>query len=333
MLTTRFEELKMGEDESFDSFYDKLNEVVIGKFNLGEKTKDSKIVRKILQSLSKSFRAKVTTIEKSKDLDDIKVHELISSIQTYVLSLALQRKSKSLALKTVNERVEVQDSLDEDEVEKDVAYLAKNFRKFLKFKKNGKFAEKRKFPSFRKEKKEFKRKDENESQSSQGITCLECNRYGHLKKECPNYLRAKGKVYFITLSDLDSSNSDSNESYDGEGNFSAFITIAHVESLDDLSVLVEELGKHTELELIGIVEESDDEEDERTMGLQETYNSLLEKTGEYARVAKVAIKKMKKAEQGYKSFLVRYKETKCEVETLNGELTEAYSKIKFLGLR
>ena len=32
------------------------------------------------------------------------------------------------------------------------------------------------------------------------------------------------------------------------------------------------------------------------------------------------------------SLLVRYEETKCEVETLNGELTEAYSKIKFLEL-
>ena len=35
----------MSEDESFDSFYGKLNEVVIGKFNYGEKTKDSKVVR------------------------------------------------------------------------------------------------------------------------------------------------------------------------------------------------------------------------------------------------------------------------------------------------
>ena len=42
MLTTRFEELKMSEDESFDSFYGKLNKVVIGKFNLGEKTEDRK---------------------------------------------------------------------------------------------------------------------------------------------------------------------------------------------------------------------------------------------------------------------------------------------------
>ena len=73
MLTTQFEGLKMSENESFDSFYSKLNEVVIGKFNLGEKTKDSKIVRKILRSLPESFRAKVTTIKESKDLDDIKV--------------------------------------------------------------------------------------------------------------------------------------------------------------------------------------------------------------------------------------------------------------------
>ena len=48
MLTARFEEMKMSEDESFDSFYSKLNEVVIGKFNLGKKTEDSKVVRKIL---------------------------------------------------------------------------------------------------------------------------------------------------------------------------------------------------------------------------------------------------------------------------------------------
>ena len=127
MLTTRSEELKMSEDESFDSFYGKLNEVVIGKFNLGEKTEDSKIVRKILRSLSESFRAKVTTIEESNDLDDIKVQELIGSLQTYELSLPSQRKSKSLALKTINERIEAHNSSDEDVVNKDVAYLMKNF--------------------------------------------------------------------------------------------------------------------------------------------------------------------------------------------------------------
>ena len=145
MLTTRFKEFKMSEDECFDSFYSKLNDVVVSKFNLEEKTKDSKIVRKILQSLPESFRAKVTVIEESKDLDDIKVQKLIGFLQTYELSLPTQWKSKSLALMTINERLEVHDSSDEDVVDKDVAYLMKNFRKFLKFKSNGKFGDNGKF--------------------------------------------------------------------------------------------------------------------------------------------------------------------------------------------
>ena len=75
-----------------------------------------------------------------------------------------------------------------------------------------------------------------------------------MKKECPTNLKAKGKVFATTLSDSDSSNSDSKESCDGEGNYSAFMAIAPVESSEDLSLLVEELGEHTELESIGIGE-------------------------------------------------------------------------------
>ena len=118
--------------------------MVIGKFNFGGKTKDSKVVRKILCSLSESFHAKVTAIEESKDLDEINVQELIGSLQTYELSLP-------------NQRVEAHNSSDKDVVEKDVAYLAKNFYKFLKFKNSGKFGDEEKFSSSGKEKKDFKR--------------------------------------------------------------------------------------------------------------------------------------------------------------------------------
>ena len=110
------------------------------------------------------------------------------------------------------------------------------------------------------------------------------------------------------------------------------MTIAHVESLKNLNLLVQELREHSNKESMGIVKESDAEEDEDTTSLQENYNSLLEKSGEYARVAKVAVKKMKKSEEDYRSLLVRYKEAKCEIETLNGELTKAYTKVKFLEL-
>ena len=197
----------------------------------------------------------------------------------------------------------------------------------MKFKNSGKFGDKGKFQSSGREKREFKRK---ESQSTQDVTCFECNGHGHFKKECPNYLKSKDKVYATTLSDSDSSNSDSNESYDGEGNYSAFMDIAHVESSEDLNLLVQELGEHSDEESIGIMEESDVKEDENAACLQENYNSLLEKSGEYARVAKAAVKKMKKAEEDYRSLLMRHKEAKCEIEKLNGELSEAYTKVRFL---
>ena len=97
------------------------------------------------------------------DLDDIKVQELVGSLQTYEMSLPNQRKIKSLALKTINENVEVHDSSEEDVVDKDVTYLVKDFRKFLKFKNNSKFGDKEKFQSSGREKREFKKKDGKES--------------------------------------------------------------------------------------------------------------------------------------------------------------------------
>ena len=66
------------------------------------------------------------------------------------------------------------------------------------------------------------------------------------------------------------------------------MAIAPVDSLEDLSLLVEELGEHIEVKSMGIGEESDDE-DGGTKELQESYNSLLEKTGEYAKMAKATI--------------------------------------------
>ena len=111
-------------------------------------------------------------------------------------------------------------------------------------------------------------------------------------------------MYATTLSDSDSSDSDSKESCDGEGNYLAFMTIAHVGSSNELNLLVRDLGEHSDEESMGIVEESDAKEDESIANLQENYNSLLEKSGEYTRVAKAAVRKMKKAEEDYKSLLI-----------------------------
>ena len=63
-FTTSFEEIKMEQDESFDDFYAKLNDIVNSAFNLGETIPKPKIVRKVLKSLPERFHAKITAIEK-----------------------------------------------------------------------------------------------------------------------------------------------------------------------------------------------------------------------------------------------------------------------------
>ncbi|XP_065638773.1 uncharacterized protein LOC136071417 [Quercus suber] len=203
MLTTKFEELKIGDDESFDSFYGKLNEIMIANLNLDEKIKDAKVMKN-----------------------------------------------------------------------------------------SGKPFSRGKFSSSKGDKKEFKKKYGKNSQSPQGIMCYECNDHGHLKKECPNYLRRKGKVFASTLSDSNSSNSDTEGECDSEGNYKAFMAIASVDSKDDLNNLVDELGNIFEDEEI---EESEDEDvcqNEGENNLQEAYDSLLEDCGKYANVTNLAVERI-----------------------------------------
>ena len=56
-LTTSFEEIKMEEDESFDEFYAKLEDIV------NSAIPEPKIVRKVLKSLPERFHAQITAIE------------------------------------------------------------------------------------------------------------------------------------------------------------------------------------------------------------------------------------------------------------------------------
>ena len=57
-LTTRFESIRMSDDESFDEFYAKFNDIVNFAYNLDEIYNQPKIVRKILRFFTKDFRPK-----------------------------------------------------------------------------------------------------------------------------------------------------------------------------------------------------------------------------------------------------------------------------------
>lgn len=99
MFTSKFEELRMEEDEQFIDFYIKLQDLVNSKARLGDPIKSEAIVRKILRSLPERFRPKVIVIEESKDIDTLVVEKLVGSLQTFEMTLKPSAKKKGITLK------------------------------------------------------------------------------------------------------------------------------------------------------------------------------------------------------------------------------------------
>ena len=98
MLASRFEDLRMMENETISDFNSKLCDIANEAFVLGEKYSDTKLVRKTLRSLPKRFAYKVTAIEEARDVSTMKLDKLIGSLQTFELNLKQNKKDKSIAL-------------------------------------------------------------------------------------------------------------------------------------------------------------------------------------------------------------------------------------------
>ena len=190
----------MSDDESFDKFYAKLNDIVNSAYNLGEIYDQPKIFRKILRSLTEDFRPKVTVITESKDVDSIPIDELVGFLQSYELDLPKTSKPKSMALKSVDD-VDV-GRFDDELSATEIAYLAKNFRNFLRNNnrraRDKNIVEPRNFrkndPTKVNNTEKPREKVSQSSNNSMGPQCFGCQGYGHMKSKCPTYLKSKGKA-------------------------------------------------------------------------------------------------------------------------------------------
>ena len=281
----------MFDDECFDGFYAKLNDIVNFAYNLDEIYDQPKIVRKILKSLTEDFRPKVIVITKSKDVDSIPVDELVGSLHSNELDLPKTNKSKSMVLKSVDDVDS--NGFDNELTTTGIAYLAKNFRNFLRNNnrrargKNN--AEPRNFkrnePTKVNNTDKSKEKVGQTTNNSLGQQCFGCQGYGHVKSECPTFLRSKGKVMATTLSDDEVSDHESDS--DKNGNFITFTAIVVV----DESVVDEK--NHSDGELFESVD------------LQETYNKLCKVTAKDAMNVDLGLKKIASLELDKKNLLLK----------------------------
>ena len=98
LLTTKFENLRMKDDECIHDFHMNILDIANSYSALGEMISEEKFIRKILKYLSKKFDMKVTAIEEAQDICNMKVEELIGSLKTFEFAISdrFEKKNKSI---------------------------------------------------------------------------------------------------------------------------------------------------------------------------------------------------------------------------------------------
>lgn len=135
LLTIIFENLKMKNGESIHNFHMNVLEITNSSSALGEKMSEEKSVRKILRSLPKKFEVKVTTIEEAQDISNMRVDELVGSLQTFEFGISdkSENKNKSISFVSNIEDEEDQCDLDTDEgMSNAIVLLRRQFNRVLK---------------------------------------------------------------------------------------------------------------------------------------------------------------------------------------------------------
>ncbi|GKB44824.1 copia protein [Tanacetum coccineum] len=147
LLVQQYEQFVISEDESIDSAFARFNTIITSLKALDEGYYSKNYVRKFLRALHPKWRAKVTTIEESKDLTslsldeligNLKVHEMIIKKDFEIVKAKVERKS--LALKAKKESSDEECSTSGSEYE-EYAMAVRDFKKF--FKKRGSHRETR----------------------------------------------------------------------------------------------------------------------------------------------------------------------------------------------
>lgn len=82
-LRQEFEVLEMKVGEFVSMYFSRIMTVVDSMRNCGEQMQDVKVVEKVLRSLTDQFNYVVCSIEESKDIDNLSVDELQSSLTVH----------------------------------------------------------------------------------------------------------------------------------------------------------------------------------------------------------------------------------------------------------
>nr|KYP31948.1 hypothetical protein KK1_047495 [Cajanus cajan] len=185
-LIREYELLRMNNGESISDFQKIFTHLINHLVDLGRKSEEEELNLKVLQCLDRSWQAKVTAIEESKELTSLTLATLFGKLREHEQKLHIfeeneqqDKKGKGVslrALKSVKGKEVHEESSSEDFETENFNLLVKKFRKFLRKKRNSSY--------------KFNNKtNKKEEASTSSYNCFECGKSGHIKVECPNLLK------------------------------------------------------------------------------------------------------------------------------------------------
>ncbi|XP_075515429.1 uncharacterized protein LOC142550075 [Primulina tabacum] len=219
MLTSKFESLRMEENETIVEYDRRLREIANEAFSLGDPLSNERLVSKVLRSLPERFNIKIGAIDESKDTSTLNMEDLISSLRTFEMNLDLQKRytGKAVALQTTDDSMNslIQEAKDSDLGEESISLITKKFGDYLKRMRDKKkivSTSRPQFVPFERNKitasiqGNFRSRNDSsartETKKLDLVQCRECSGFGHYANECANRLR-KNKNMAAPLSDED----------------------------------------------------------------------------------------------------------------------------------
>nr|GEU86225.1 reverse transcriptase domain-containing protein [Tanacetum cinerariifolium] len=194
------------QNESIDSAFARFNTIITSLKALDECYSSKNYVRKFLRALHLKWRAKVTSIEESKDLTSLSLDELIGNHKVHEMIIKkdyeivkAKVKRKSIALKVKKESSD-EDYLTSDSEDEEYVMAVRDFKKF--FKRRGRFVRQP-----RNDKKTFQRSRDDKNDKSDR-KCFRCGDPNHLIGECPKLPKDKNQRAFVGGSWSDSGEED-----------------------------------------------------------------------------------------------------------------------------
>ena len=144
---------------------------------------DSKVVRKILRYLTERFIPKVTAIEESKEIDSMRVDELVGSIQTYEMTLPGPQKPKDSTFKA-SENEEKDTKMLYNITRDELTHMTKRIKKVMKF--NKKFYKNQESRKWKRLNEQLSKEKDKGSSKGKKVECFNCGGLGHFTIDCPS---------------------------------------------------------------------------------------------------------------------------------------------------